>query len=204
MINIQNIDIYTTPTDHYLVIQKNGCTQILSHIKQNYDQNSLSLNTSLPLKTKPYWTTVREPYERFISGLTYDVLRHYGDLNKLEEIITLSNLKRMFNKRMPVEIKKYEEGSILHTTLQWNYMWNQNLDFIVDIKNLNTFLDVHYSIRLNVPNETPTSKKNQVKDYIDNHPLKPVIDSYLDPDYHLYNQLYNVGYIWDWQSGKMF
>lgn len=64
----QNIELYETDKFQYLLIHKNGSSSVLECIK---DLNPIA--TEHCNFNKVRWTVIREPYERFVSGLEYDL-----------------------------------------------------------------------------------------------------------------------------------
>ena len=75
----QNIELYETNNFQYLLIHKNGSSSVVECLKNtNYIiTDKINLN-------KVRWTVIREPYERFITGVKYDLKRQnlsYKDIN---------------------------------------------------------------------------------------------------------------------------
>ena len=68
MINYNNIEFYETDKFQYLLIHKNGCTSVTNLINQfdYFVTDKKNLN-------KIRWTVIRDPFERFMSGLKYDL-----------------------------------------------------------------------------------------------------------------------------------
>lgn len=198
---LQNIEIFTTSTSNYLLIHKNGCSQVREHLYLNYPQVELFYNF-FPQNHKINWTVLRDPYNRFISGLTYDILRQFKKLDNLDKIINISS--SFFYQKINLETRK--DGNVNHIIPQWTYLFNQPLNFLVEIKDLDKFLDIHFLKRTNFTETNTSSKqKNIVLDYVEkNKELKNLIIAYLAPDYYYIEQAKSQGLFWNWQNGKMF
>ena len=198
--NLQNLEIYSTEVSNYLLIHKNGCTQVKSLLKNNYKE--LNLNQSLPNK-KPYWTVLRDPYDRFISGLTYDLLIVYGNIDNIEKFLDIKFLKNSYLFKISPYYRS--RGFISHTIPQWTYLFNQPLNFFVDIKDLDAFSNIHFNVVLESKNKTRKEFKGIVENHIkSNDILQQFVESLIAPDYFLYNHIYTQGLLWNWQMGKMF
>lgn len=202
---IQNIDTYVTNKCSYLLIHKNACSEIKTHLQNNstfIDHLLITTPINSPL---PHWTCIRDPYERFISGLSYDLFLNYKDAN-LELILNNIDFKELFLSKLPIQLKSKDKGHLSHTILQWTYLFNQNLDFYVDIKDLDLFLDMHFPKRENKRNNvTPIEYKEFLSSYIESNPnLKNLINQYISSDYYIIDQIHNSGLLWNWQDGKMF
>ena len=201
MVNtIQNIEIYHTLTSNYLLIHKNACSQVLTTLQNNFTK--VKRFETLP-NQNPYWTIIRDPYNRFISGLTYDILINYGNLNSLDKILNLKKIKPLLFSKLN---KNYRStGFISHTLSQWTYIFNQPLNFFVNINDTTPFLDLHYPKPITDSNIMEKKYKDIVKEYINsNTSLKQLIHNLLVPDYFLYDHIQTQGLLWNWQMGKMF
>ena len=205
LVNTQNVEIYTTTDSNYLQIHKNGCDHIKHHLHENYSE--VIENFSNPNNDKVTWTTIRDPYKRFISGITYDILRQFNSLDNLENILSIENLNLIFYKRINNITPFFNaKGNITHTSLQWTYLASHSVNAVVKIEDLNIFLDMHFKKRnnINVTN-TPSEYKNTVLNFIENNKeIKNLIMSYLAPDYYYIEQIKYNNLFWVWQNGKIF
>jgi len=197
---LQNIEVLSTPTSNYLLIHKNGCSQVREHLYQNFTQ--IGSSDFFPQNNKVNWTVIRDPYDRFISGLTYDILRQFKKLDNLDKIINISS--SFFYQK--INLKTRESGNVNHVISQWTYLFNQPLNFLIKIKDLDNFLDMHFQKRINfTETNTPLEQKNIVLNYIEkNSYLKNLIMAYLAPDYFYIEQAKSEELFWSWQSGKIF
>jgi len=166
----------------YLKIQKNASSTVTNLIMETMDftcVNQKNLN-------KVRWAVIRDPYERFISGLAYDLKRH--DL-KLEDIkISDSFVSNYMHPR------DGNRGNINHSVSQVQYLINADIDYYVDIKDLNIFLKMHF-------NKTYTiNENNNINLNVD----KNEIMKYLTLDYKIYNNIISSSFLWKWQQGKIF
>jgi hypothetical protein len=154
---------------------------------------------------KPYWAVIRDPYQRFISGLTYDILilNHDKELKLLDKFLNEDYLEKLF-------LKNYDSffsitGNVPHTLCQWTYLYNQPVDFFVRIEDLTSFIHLHFGNDSFSKHPGNNLLQNKVKEYIDkNNNLKQLINYYLTPDLYLYKQLYNQGKVWEHNYGQMF
>ena len=179
--NFQIKEFYETDKFQYLLIHKNGSSSVCEIIKKNkYILNSVWC----PHKVR--WTVIRDPYERFTSALNYDLKRHKL---KLDEI----NINELFNGN--VNQMTWENGNINHCISQASYLMNANIQWYVDIKDLNLFLKMHF-------NEFETINKNE--DKIELNLDKKEIMKYLDFDYYVYNTIKNSHHMWKWNLGTIF
>ena len=194
------LEVYSTANSNYMLIHKNGCNQVRHHLYTNFKQ--VEYLHHFP-SNKINWTTIRDPYERFISGLTYDILKQFQNLDNLSKILNIKNIKYFFYENTFINRTK---GNVNHTTPQWVYLHSQPIDFFVKINDLDLFLDLHFKVRSN--NEsTNTSKQSKkiVRNFINNNKkLKRLIKAYLAPDYFYLEKTTTKELIWKWQNGKIF
>ena len=178
---LQNVEFYETNNFQYLLIHKNGSSSIVKCLK-NTDYiitNKVNLN-------KIRWTVIRDPYERFIAGLKYDLSRHgldYKDIN----YSTLNNAC--------VNLITRDKGHVNHTASQIPYLINTHIDWYIELKDLHTFLKMHFGIV-----EYCNIDKNNIELNLD----KEEIMKYLNLDYYVYNNIINSPNLWKWQQGKIF
>ena len=203
---IQNTSLYTTDKCHYLLIHKNACTTIRGHLDSNSPYLDLKMSLIPDNSNLPYWTVTRDPYDRFISGLTYDIFKSYPLAKDLKKVLGTINFNNLFLQKLPISSISKSIGKLNHTVLQWTYLFNQKLDFYVDIKDLDLFLEVHFEKKTKERGKSQDPKQKEiVKNYIESNPnLKSLVFNYLSNDYYLLNQINNSGLLWNWQMGKMF
>ena len=175
------VEFVETEKFQYLKIQKNGSSSICEIIENSMDfkyVNNKNLN-------KIRWTVIRDPYERFVSGLQYDLTRQ--KLN-LEDI----NINEAFvsNYLNPMNGLK---GNMNHATSQVPFLINTDINYYIDIKDLDIFLNMHFNKTLNI-------NKTECKLTLD----RQEIMKHLVVDYQVYNQIQNTPYLWKWQQGKIF
>ena len=201
--SLQTPEILSTENNNYLLIHKNGCSQIRGSLLTNYKQ--IQILDHLP-NQNPYWTTLRDPYDRLISGLTYDILKIYNNIDNIDKVINYKNVKDIIYNR--VSINRKSTGIMNHTTLQWIYLFNQPLNFFVSIENLDLFLNIHFQTNIKSPhfiNENNQNNKDKVNKYIQSNPLlSQTINHLLAPDYMLINHFKSEDLMWNWSWGKMF
>tara|TARA_R110000803_G_scaffold90808_1_gene158257 strand:- start:273 stop:887 length:615 start_codon:yes stop_codon:yes gene_type:complete len=201
--SLHNIEILVTDSNNYLMLHRNGCFQISEHLKKNFSQVVTSGNTLI--NSNPYWTVVRDPYERFISGIVIDLLQVYNNLDNLSKVLTNDHLNKLFYQNYSF-LKNHQKGFLNHTALQWIYIFNQPLNFVVNIKDLDNFLDLHFKERLNSTlTNSPLGTKDIIHNFIENDlQLKNNINLYLSPDYYYLDHAKTQNLFWTWQDGKIF
>lgn len=178
---LQNIELYETNNFQYLLIHKNGSSSIVECLK-----NTNYIITDKVNLNKIRWTVIRNPYERFIAGLKYDLLKHgldYKDIN-------YSTLHNSY-----VNLITRHKGNVNHTASQVPYLINANIDWYIELEDLHTFLKMHFG-RVEYCN----INKNNIELNLD----KEEIMKYLNLDYYVYNNIINSPNLWKWQQGKIF
>lgn len=182
----QNVELYETDKFQYLLIHKNGSTSIRECMK---DLNPVVTNKINFQKVR--WTVIREPYNRFVSGLKYDLKKHGL---KQDEV----NHDTLHNSR--INIFSREKGNVNHSSSQVPYLINTHVNWYVEMKDLPTFLKMHFgkSERLNV------SDINYKDENLNLDLDEQEVNKYLDLDYYVYRQILNSPNLWKWQQGKIF
>jgi hypothetical protein len=81
----QNIELYETDKFQYLLIHKNGSSSVRACVDplNPFVTNKINLN-------KIKWTVIRDPYERFVSGLKYDLKRQKSKYRRCKPFFFLS------------------------------------------------------------------------------------------------------------------
>ena len=177
----QNIELFETEKFQYLLIHKNGS----SSVRKCMERLNPVLTTEIK-NNKIKWTVIRDPYERFISGLNYDLNRHNIDPTEI-------NYRELFNGN--INLKSRESGHVNHCISQVSYLINANIDYYVDIKDLHLFLKMHFG-------ESECLKKNTKKSTLNID--KSEIMKYLNFDYYVYNKIKDSNSLWNWTQGKIF
>jgi hypothetical protein len=177
----QNIELYETDKFQYLLIHKNASSSIVNCIKHLNPIVTDKININ-----KVRWTIIREPYERFVSGLKYDLQRHNLNIKDID-------YSSLFNSK----INKFSRlnGNVNHTTSQVPYLINTHINWYIEMKDLNIFMKMHFD-KVEYYNEN----KINIKLDLD----KKEIIKYLNLDYYVYNNILNSNYLWKWQQGKIF
>jgi len=176
----QNIEFFETDKFQYLLIHRNACTSVLKCIDK-YNPEKVYIKS--PNKIK--WTIIRDPYERFISGLNYDLKRQKISIGDI-------SLKKLFVSYVNSDTRIH--GNVNHTVSQVLYLANTDIDWYVDIEDLDLFLKIHF-------NTTVKLNSNTEKNIFFN---KDEVMKYLQLDYEVYNRIKSSTYLWEWQKGKIF
>jgi len=180
-------EIIETEKFQFVRIHKNGNLSVDKCIKDNFKKEDISL--VYHLSAKPRFCIIRDPYERFLSGLTYDI--NINNIN-IKDI----NIKQLFNSN-EVHPRNLWTGHIKHSISQMPYIFNTQCSHYIDIKNLNIFLKMHFN---KTAHENKSKKNNDIEKYID----KDEIMKYLHLDYYMYNTIIKSPFLWEWQHGKIF
>jgi len=182
------IELMETEKFQFLRIYKNGNSSVINCIQENFKNKFFT--TSRPAIDKPRFAIIRDPYERFISGLIYDLKRHNIHIKdvKIDKLFTTNE----------THIQNIITGNINHSASQIPYLMNTGITHYVDIKDLDLFLKMHFNKSLN--NNSTDVKKEKIEKYLD----KNEIIKYLHLDYYIYNSIINSPFLWEWQHGKIF
>jgi len=177
----QNVEFFETEKFQYVLIHKNGSSSVRKSIDYLNPFHTTQINLS-----KIRWTVIRDPYERFVSGLKYDLKKQNLNIEDVE-ISSLFNCKINLFSRV--------NGNVNHTSSQILYLINTNINWYVQLKDLNIFQKVHFN---NISYENKNEKN--IKIDLD----KKEIMKYLELDYYIYNNILNSNNLWKWQNGKIF
>jgi|TARA_R100000479_G_scaffold118926_1_gene60759 hypothetical protein len=179
--NFQNIELYETDKFQYLLIHKNASHSIIDCIKHLNPIVTNKVNFN-----KIRWTIIREPYERFVSGLKYDLKRHNQNIKDID-------YPSLFNCKINTFSRKI--GNVNHTASQIPYLINTHVNWYIELKDLDIFTKMHFN-----KVEYCNKDKINIKLNLDEQEIK----KYLQLDYYVYNNILNSNYLWKWQQGKIF
>jgi|TARA_Y100000361_G_C11144994_1_gene337449 hypothetical protein len=188
---IQNLEFYETNSFEYLLIHKTGCQSVLRtfdsiNVKVTMNQNKQS--------GKFCWTVLRDPMDRFISGLCHNLSLSNIELNKLD-------LKQLLFNVIHPNLRSVSLTPL--TVLQTTYLIGSKVDMFVSHRDLNNFLQINFNTSFH-ENKGSLVLKKKVKDYIEeNKNFKKALDKYLQIDYFVYQQILNNNQFWYWQLGKV-
>ena len=93
------------------------------------------------LSKKPRFCIIRDPYERFLSGLKYDLLMHQVDIKDID-------IKKVFTSNEN-HVRNNANGTINHSISQIPYLMNFQIEYYIDISDLNLFLKKCILVKLN-------------------------------------------------------
>jgi len=191
--NFRLFEFVETKDFQFLIIHKNGNLSVTECIKSRYKKEEIMYKNQLSKKVR--FCIIRDPYERFLSGLRYDLLRHNTDIRDIDVIKAITSNENHLRNQML--------GNIKHSSSQIPYLMNVQLTHYVDINDLNIFLKMHFNKTEHInkfPNKFKKSKFYDIEKYID----KDEIMKYLHLDYHIYNHIKKSPFIWEWQHGTIF
>tara|TARA_R100001086_G_scaffold211356_1_gene127302 strand:+ start:102 stop:683 length:582 start_codon:yes stop_codon:yes gene_type:complete len=191
--NFRLFELVETPTFQFVRIHKNGNLSIIKCIEEKYGKENIIYTSHLSKKTR--WAVIRDPYERFLSGLRYDLCKqkvNIKDIN-IEKIFT-SNENHIRNELF---------RNINHAASQIPYLINTQISHYVNIDDLNLFLKMHFdkSYKENSFSKTEENLKYyDIEKYLD----KEEIMKYLHFDYYVYDTIMSSPFLWEWQHGVIF
>ena len=192
--NFRLFDIIETEKFQFVRIHKNGNSSIAKCISNNFKKEEISYIHSLSKKVR--FCIIRDPYERFLSGLKWDLLINKVDIKDVD-------IKKLFTSNEN-HLRNSLTGHINHSISQILYLMNFQISHYVDIEDLNLFLKMHFkkSEYINNIKEEPEYNKycSNVEKYLD----KDEIMKYLHMDYYIYDSIKKSPFLWEWQHGEIF
>ena len=191
--NFRLFEIVDTEKFQFVRIHKNGNGSVIKCIHNNFKKEEISYIHSLSKKVR--FCVIRDPYERFLSGLKWDL-----HLNKVD--VQDINIKKLFTSNEHHQRNSWI-GHINHSTSQIPYFLNTQCSHYIDISDLNLFLKMHFEKSEHVNKLTEEPNNNEVCD-IEKYLDKDEIMKYLHLDYYIYNHIKKSPFLWEWQHGKIF
>tara|TARA_R110002012_G_scaffold222811_1_gene394734 strand:+ start:449 stop:1030 length:582 start_codon:yes stop_codon:yes gene_type:complete len=193
-VNFKIFEIIETKQFQFVQIHKNANLSVYECIKSCYKSEEVILGNLL-LSNKVRFCIIRDPYERFLSGLRYDLLNHNTNIEDID-------IKKLFTTN-EINVLNFKRGNIKHSISQIPYLMNTKITHYIDIKDLNVFLKMHFGKSEHInkfPEKHKDSKFYNIEEYLD----KTEIMKYLHLDYYIYNYIKNSSFLWEWQHGKIF
>ena len=190
--NFRFAELVETKDFQYVRIHKNANKSVMNCILNIYKDN---IEYTFGLTRKPRFCIIRDPYERFLSGLRYDLLINNVDIEDI-------NIKKLFTSNEN-HLRNRLNGKINHSISQIPSLMNYQIQHYIDISDLNLFLKIHFNQtqHLNAFSEdNKASKYYDIEKYLD----KEDIMKYLHFDYYVYNHIKTYPFLWEWQHGKIF
>lgn len=188
---IQNLEFYETNSFEYLLIHKTGCQSVL----RTFDSKNVKVTMNQNKQSGKFcWTVLRDPMDRFISGLCHNLSLSNIELNQL-------NLKQLLFNVIHPNLRSVSLTPL--TVLQTTYLIGSKVNMFVSHKDLNNFLQINFNTSFH-ENKGSSVLKKKVKDYIEeNKDFKKALDKYLQIDYFVHQQILNNNQFWYWQLGKV-
>tara|TARA_R110000796_G_scaffold10898_2_gene36515 strand:+ start:150 stop:731 length:582 start_codon:yes stop_codon:yes gene_type:complete len=192
--NFRLSKLITTEKFQFVRIHKNANASVLKCIQNNFKKEEIFYLDCL--EKKPRFCIIRDPYERFLSGLKWDLLINKVDIKDVD-------IKKLFTSNEN-HLRNSLTGHINHSISQILYLMNFQISHYVDIEDLNLFLKMHFkkSEYINNIKEEPEYNKycSNVEKYLD----KEEVLKYLHMDYHIYDSIKKSPFLWEWQHGEIF
>ena len=189
--NFRLFEIVDTEKFQFVRIHKNGNGSVIKCIHNNFKKEEISYIHSLSKKVR--FCVIRDPYERFLSGLKWDLHLNNVDVKDI-------NIKKLFTSNEHHQRNSWI-GRINHSTSQIPYLFNVQCSHYIDISDLNLFLKIHFNEIAHENKASDIIKKNQnIEKYID----KDEVMKYLHLDYYMYDTIKKSPFLWEWQHGKIF
>lgn len=191
------IECYCTEKFQYVLIHKNGCSMVVDTMINNY---SVVMNEFI-YNDRPSFTVIRDPWDRTISGLSYDLERTFGDVT--ETILDDIDFHRLFYQ--PINRQQRVSGFISHVSVQTGYLFDVTPTFYVNLNDLTSFLSIHFdNISSHKKNESDKKIKNKLLKILDKRKdIKDTFEKYLAIDYYFIDRIKNTEILWDFSMGKM-
>jgi hypothetical protein len=199
----QNLEIFETKNFQYLMMPKTGCVSVINFL----GEKNLHWRFITKPENKFMFTTIRNPEDRFFSGLVYDLQMLAAQKNfnindvKIIDIINEDNIKDFFLKK----VETLDKGKkMIHMVSQSTYLINVKIDCYVDTKDLTDFFKIHDS---NIGKTNQVENEN-LKDVFKNQleketTLKKLIYAYLDFDNYVYNNILKSDKLWSKKMGPI-
>ena len=205
---LQNIEVWKCPTHQYINIHKSGSSTIRSYLTKLYKEADRQVVYSTT-SDNIVWTVTRDPYNRFIDSLSYD-LKYLGlevSVDNIEK--TIGSKTKLYDYIFGLSNPNFRgRGTVRHSMLQTTYLFDNNIDIIVDAKDLGIFCEMHFpTIEISQENMNMGDFKAQkiVSNYLDeNKELKETLKGYLAIDYFTLERFNAVDRKWHWANGKLF
>ena len=179
--NFRNTDLVETENFQFVRIHKNGNESVMQCIFNSFKKDEIIYTRHLA--KKPRFCVIRDPYERFISGLRYDLFLNNVDIKDIDvNKLFLSNENHLRNSMI---------GHINHSVSQISYLMNTQVE--KRTKHENNFTKL-------CKNKGVNKKLYNIEKYLN----KKDIMKYLHLDYHIYNSIKASPFLWEWQHGKIF
>jgi len=187
--NIRLFDLIETEKFQFVRIHKNGNQSVAKCIYDNYEKEEVQI--TYHLSKKPRFCIIRDPYQRFLSGLKWDL--HLNQVN-VKDI----NIKQLFTANEHHQRNSWI-GRIKHSTSQIPYLFNIQCSHYIDMLDLNLFLKMHFGKSEHLT-KGPDYSSEDIEKYVD----KDEVMKYLHLDYYMYDRIKQSPFLWEWQHGKIF
>lgn len=203
---VQDVEIFNiNGKSQFLQIHKNGCT----YVRDVIHEVNIPLVLDTPRPNLLLWAVIREPYDRLLSGLTYDLYRHrpeYFQNDGCDDLINHFQVNDIIRHSIQYQRSDMREsGNIPHTIPQSVYLLQQPVGMYVNIEDLSEFCYTHFDVRRHEKHSTLNDHKAKVKYAIESvDGLRQRIDDYLAIDYYIYSMIHTSRNVWCWQYGKIF
>ena len=180
---------------NWMNIQKNASSYIKDVLQKSYGDGYQIWGN--PDRGLPTWCVVREPYDRYIAGLSYDI--YYNQYSNWDNIFLnlLDTVQGSIGGTFRIN------GRVKHTLLQSNYFMFQPIDFFVKIEDVKEFCYINWQQESDDYNKVPTDFKKDVIKEIKSRKLEPQIRAMLANDNEIYNSILSSEKIWSWQNGSI-
>lgn len=193
---IQNLEFYNTDRYSYLLIHKNACSFMTSTIQAN-DRCAVACRPADGVR----FAVVRDPWDRFVSGVQEDVKRFGWNLNA--EWVASMNWSAYLVGLIDTERRR--TGHISHVTLQTTYLYGADIDWHVDIADLDRFVAQHFESSGPLSNPGDALLKSQLVELLrrDGEALA-VIEALLDVDRFTLDRIRQSDSMWRPPVGPVF
>lgn len=199
-------EYYSTSEQSFLLIHKNACSTVKSNLSCRFGDTLQEVGP--PIEGSLKWAVIRDPYDRFISALAYDISTQYPveiwkDEKALYNVIELLDLKKYLTHHATNSF--YRSGILSHSILQTIYLFDNNIDIVVEDKDLKHFIPIHFKHPVPNQNIGVSEYKECIRKIIDKIPsIKQKVLLLLEIDYVTLESFKDKGAQWTWGSGRLF
>jgi hypothetical protein len=198
---LQNVEIWEHPEFRYINIHKSGSSTVRKCIESDTTIDSIDADRVI-------WTVLRDPYDRFIDALSYD-LKYVGldvSVATILKILKGKGLEDYIFGLSNIEFRG--RGTVRHSMLQTTYLLDPMIDIYVDVNDLDAFCAIHFpkvEISEGGENTGVSDHRGILAAVLDNHPtLKTRIMDMLQIDYYMLRRLDALDKRWHWANGRIF
>jgi hypothetical protein len=158
------------------------------------------------------WAVCRDPLDRFKSSLAYDMKENSIEITEASVLRMLKNpdsiREYVYGRANYPEAIGFKGWKMRHAMSQTHYLFDNNIDILVRIEDLDTFLLMHFPgkelplVHINIGQD---ENKRLVHKVISENPMVlNNINMCLAADYYTLERFKNTDKVWHWANGRIF